>query len=86
MYAFRPVDGDSIFFLYKISMYYYCAIGTVIVIIIGNVVGWATKKENDPEVNRDFISPVMHWLLEKKEKYYTVEKALHIITESIEKK
>lgn len=48
---------------------------------------------DDPPVHRDLISPVIHFMLpndekvekEKGKEYYSVEKALHLVTTNWEK-
>ncbi|KAF2901934.1 hypothetical protein ILUMI_04247, partial [Ignelater luminosus] len=52
------------FVLYRISFWYNTLIGAVIVIIIGLIISWFTNK-NQPPVNPDLISPVMHFMLPK---------------------
>ncbi|KAF5280592.1 hypothetical protein FQR65_LT00345 [Abscondita terminalis] len=51
---------DEPIFLFRISLQYYCMIGTMTTIFIGVLVSWFTRKKTDEEVNLDYISPFIH--------------------------
>lgn len=61
-----PQESNTIFYLYKISHYYYSLIGTTVCIAVGLIVSYATKSKK--EVRRELISPVVHYLFDNKKK------------------
>lgn len=76
------------FFLYRISYYYYSLLGSSMVFIIGLPISYFTRKHEKP-VNRALISPIIHWMLPKKESkdnYYSIDIASKIVnTNGVEK-
>ncbi|EFA00982.1 sodium-coupled monocarboxylate transporter 1 [Tribolium castaneum] len=80
------------FFLFRISHYYYTGVGALVTIICGLLISYVLEND-DPPVHRDLISPVVHFALpndddmqkEKNKDYYSVEKALHLVTTNWEK-
>lgn len=74
-----PTTYEEPYWLFRISFYYYVLIGAIVVVIIALPVSWLTRKEEDPPVHPDLISPCIHWTLPENEKppeYLTVEGAL----------
>lgn len=60
---------------YRISFYNYGLIGLTITVVVGVVVSLLTGGR-DQRVNRDLISPVMHWAIkDRRNEYDTVEMA-----------
>ncbi|KAF5284019.1 hypothetical protein FQR65_LT13626 [Abscondita terminalis] len=53
-------DPPSIF---MVSHYFYSVIGMVLVIVIGLFASWITKKEDEPPVERDLLSPCVYRFL-----------------------
>ncbi|XP_017772838.1 PREDICTED: sodium-coupled monocarboxylate transporter 2-like [Nicrophorus vespilloides] len=75
--AYQQQDSsEEVFALFKISHYYFTAMGTLLVIIIGLPVSWFTGGR-EQIVDPDLISPVSKWMLKKD--YYAVEKALKMV-------
>lgn len=79
------------FFLYRISRYYYAIMGMLITMIIGYIISLFTKDEEKP-LRLDLVSPLVHFLIPKSKKavpetvdYYSVDKALTMITYNTEK-
>lgn len=74
------VDVPEVHFIFRISYYYYTMIGTVIVLVVGNVVSLWTQ-DDSPPVHRDLLSPVIRpWLRDDKLDYYSVNRALDMVT------
>ncbi|XP_018332183.1 sodium-coupled monocarboxylate transporter 1-like [Agrilus planipennis] len=78
-----PVVHQQPFAIFRITHYYYAFIGTAITVIVGLIVSYLTKRPTDPPVNRDYISPVVHFALpkEKPSDYYSVEKAMEMVSQ-----
>ncbi|XP_017772840.1 PREDICTED: sodium-coupled monocarboxylate transporter 1-like [Nicrophorus vespilloides] len=71
--------SEDVSALFRITHYYYAAMGTLLVLLIGLPVSYFTRNEEDV-VDPDLISPVSKWMLKKeKGKYYDVKKALNIV-------
>nr|CAD7570053.1 unnamed protein product [Timema californicum] len=51
--------GDDAFIVYKISIHYYCMIGTIITITLGMVVSYFTGFQNPKEVDSRLLVPFM---------------------------
>lgn len=62
------------FILFRISHYYYITIAIFIIFAVGIPVSYLTRNKDDLPVNKDYISPVMHWLVkdEKSKEYNPV--------------
>lgn len=77
--------------IFQISFYFYTLISVMIAIVVGVLVGWWTRKKDDPEVDRDLLSPVIYRFLSRKNSapqelatYASVEKALANVTSASE--
>ncbi|KAF5284018.1 hypothetical protein FQR65_LT13625 [Abscondita terminalis] len=75
-----PEKPPSIF---MISHYYFSVVGMMLVIIIGLLVSWITKKKDEPPVHRDLLSPCIYRFLSDNKNgdteladYDSIEKAL----------
>ncbi|KAF5299818.1 hypothetical protein FQA39_LY11355 [Lamprigera yunnana] len=53
------------FWLFRISFQYYYVIGTITTIIVGLLISWITSKKSHPDVNRNYLSPIIHKFLKK---------------------
>ncbi|KAK5650868.1 hypothetical protein RI129_001897 [Pyrocoelia pectoralis] len=53
------VDEQQPLWLFKISFQYYDLIATIISVIVGSVISWLTKREDDPLVNPEHLSPIV---------------------------
>nr|XP_022915696.1 sodium-coupled monocarboxylate transporter 2-like [Onthophagus taurus] len=76
-------ESEDGFFLYTISHNYYSMIAVMIVIVVSVIVSYFTK-DKETVVNKDYISPVAHFLLSGKDNensYHDVDKALTIVME-----
>lgn len=77
--------SEEVFFLFRITYYYYTFIGTAVVIVVGLLVSYFTKPDTKI-LNKDLITPLMHWALPEESipedniKYYNVEKAMNMLT------
>ena len=60
----RPNEGD-VFPLYRLSYHWFTGLGTVIVIIVGNLVSWWTGPVDPSTIDKRLLSPVIHSLLPK---------------------
>ncbi|KAK5640116.1 hypothetical protein RI129_010927 [Pyrocoelia pectoralis] len=49
--------------IFQISFYFYTLISLTITVIVGVLVGWWTRKKEDPNVDRDLLSPVIYRFL-----------------------
>lgn len=70
--------------LFIISLWYYTALGTIAVIMIGLVVSWLSE-DNDNVTDPDLFSPLVHRFLPKnheKNQYSSVEKAVQLLQTS----
>ncbi|XP_022915695.2 sodium-coupled monocarboxylate transporter 2-like [Onthophagus taurus] len=72
---------NDVFFLFKITYYYYSLIGVLTVIIVGMIVSWITKNEKE-EVDENLITPWMRWAIVKKEKYKSIDVALRDVCDN----
>ncbi|KAJ3663285.1 hypothetical protein Zmor_007588 [Zophobas morio] len=79
------------FFLFRISHYYYCPLGTFLTIIFGVLVTYVLGN-NDPPVHRDLLSPIIYSFLsdeeqqnDKMKEYHRLDKALHLVSVNSEK-
>ncbi|RZC35085.1 sodium-coupled monocarboxylate transporter 1-like [Asbolus verrucosus] len=78
------------FFLFRISYYYYAPLGTIVTIICALLISY-TLNNDDPPVHRDLLSPVIYFMLsdekleDEKKDYYSLERALHLVTTNCEK-
>lgn len=77
----NPVEDP--FVLFRISFWYYNAVGAIVTILIGLIVSWFTKR-NDHSVHPDLISPVVRrWMSKEKQSgpsdYFSVEKVLEMV-------
>nr|XP_022915688.1 sodium-coupled monocarboxylate transporter 1-like [Onthophagus taurus] len=76
-------NGEDVFFLFRVTYYYYTFTGATITILMGLLISYFTIQ--DKPLNSDLITPLMHWAipeenqLEKNLKYYSVDKALNIL-------
>lgn len=73
----EDVQGE-LFFLYRISHYYYSPLGFTLMMIFGVIISKFTK-EDDKIIHPDLISPVSQRFLPKeseKLRYFTVESTL----------
>ncbi|XP_019875827.2 sodium-coupled monocarboxylate transporter 1 [Aethina tumida] len=75
-------NGQPLFF-FRFSFYYNTLIGTIISMVVGLIISYATEKD-EKEVDRSVLSPVVHFLLPKdkncdKNGYYSVDKALELV-------
>ncbi|CAH0557293.1 unnamed protein product [Brassicogethes aeneus] len=57
----KPIEPT--FFLFQLSYMYYTAVGTITTIVIGLIVSYLTKSEQDTLVHKDLLSPLVHGLL-----------------------
>ncbi|CAH1999310.1 unnamed protein product [Acanthoscelides obtectus] len=65
--------------IFKISFYWYSAIGCTICVLVGIIISYMTE-ENDPPVSKELLSPVIHrWL--SKDKY---PDKIHLEYDSVE--
>ncbi|KAF2892442.1 hypothetical protein ILUMI_13727, partial [Ignelater luminosus] len=67
------------FWLFKISFYYYVFMGTIISMVIGQIVSWIFRSKDDQPVSADFLSPCIHRFLSKsafETRYCSVEKEM----------
>lgn len=67
------------FVLFRISFWYYTAVGTIVTVLIGLIVSWFTNK-NVPPVDPGLISPVVRRWMTKEKEYVRVENALELVT------
>lgn len=68
--------------MYRISFYYYTLIGAIIVIVVGLIVSWITRNDDDPDVDPKLLCPFVQKYLQKSTKtieYTSVDKGLHIV-------
>ncbi|KAF5299819.1 hypothetical protein FQA39_LY11356 [Lamprigera yunnana] len=61
--AILESTNEELFWLFRISFQYYHLIGTFITVIIGLLVSCITAKKSDPEVNPEYLSPIIHRFL-----------------------
>ncbi|XP_063925687.1 sodium-coupled monocarboxylate transporter 1-like [Zophobas morio] len=87
----RKYQDQKPFFLFRISHYYYCPVGTFVTIIFGLLVT-CVLGNNDPPVDRDLLSPIIYSFLsdkegkdEKMKEYYRLDKALHLVSVNSDK-
>ncbi|XP_031347458.1 sodium-coupled monocarboxylate transporter 1-like isoform X1 [Photinus pyralis] len=57
-------SSDDIFVLYTVSFWYYSAVSTATVVIVGLVISLLTKKGN-VTINKNLLSPMVHFALRK---------------------
>ncbi|KAF2901935.1 hypothetical protein ILUMI_04248 [Ignelater luminosus] len=72
------------FVLFRISSWYYIAVGTVVTLLVGLIISWFTNRD-DPPVHPDLISPVIRrWMSKEKQgappDYVSIERALELVT------
>ncbi|KAF2901937.1 hypothetical protein ILUMI_04250 [Ignelater luminosus] len=75
---------ETPFVLFRISFWYYTAVGTIVTLVVGLIVSWFTNRD-DPPVHPDLISPVVRrWMSKEKQRsppdYASVERALELVT------
>lgn len=73
------------------SHYYYTVLGTFLTLFFGWLISWLTGKDNRP-ARKELLCPLVHFLLPKDDEgvigssqYYSVEKALHILSDNEKK-
>ena len=78
--------NEQVFALFRLSVYYYTLSGCLVTIACGLLISYLFHND-DPPVNRDLISPVIYFLLpeekivfDAKKNYYSLDKALHLVT------
>lgn len=77
------IDNVEIFFLYRITHYYYSVIGALTVFIVGIPISLLTRDDKKDKVDRKLLSPIVRWMVpDDKEQvnYYNVEKAIKILS------
>lgn len=86
-----PPPIEEPFILFRITHYYYTVLGTLLTIFFGWLISWLTGKDTRP-ARKELLCPLVHFLLPKEDehtinvsKYYSVDKALHILTNNAEK-
>ncbi|XP_017769088.1 PREDICTED: sodium-coupled monocarboxylate transporter 2-like [Nicrophorus vespilloides] len=77
-------QSQEVFFMFRISYYYYTLMSTCVALIVGYAVSLLTRTGDEEPVDKRLLSPVIHRFLDKNEdeekgKYYSVDKALHIL-------
>ncbi|RZC34409.1 SSF domain containing protein [Asbolus verrucosus] len=60
------------FFLFRVSFYWYPVIGALIVIVVGLLVTWICKEENENKYNKDLYSPIVHRFVPKNPQQYEI--------------
>nr|XP_034190607.1 sodium-coupled monocarboxylate transporter 1 [Osmia lignaria] len=53
----HDTGDDGIFFIYKISYLWYSAIGSILTILVGALVSFATGFQNPADIDQDLLSP-----------------------------
>ncbi|CAH1367576.1 unnamed protein product [Tenebrio molitor] len=87
---FEEPEKYTPFILFRISFYYYTPVAFLVTIVAGLLISY-TLGSDDPPVHRDLLSPVIHFMLsddhqeQKTKEYYSVDKALHLVTTNMEK-
>lgn len=74
-----PRAQDDVLWLFRISFYYYTLIGASITLLVGNIVS-AFTQDDSPPVHPDLLSPIIRRYLPDKKQYYTVDRALTMVT------
>ncbi|XP_045463325.1 sodium-coupled monocarboxylate transporter 2-like [Harmonia axyridis] len=62
--ATPPISDDNIFYLFKVSFYYYTMIGALMCCLIGSCISFFTNKKDDPLVPKKLLCPLVHWMYE----------------------
>ena len=63
--------------LFRLSYLYFNVVGCLTVIVVGLVTSFITGAHRAGDINPDLLSPVIHWMLPKKEKHdYTPVKQM----------
>lgn len=93
MIFFSDTDIDQPFILFRVSFYYYTLIGLLVCLFAALVISYCTKKSSTHPVNRDLFSPLIYGLIPEDRnantnqvEYFSVNKALHIVTLNTENK
>lgn len=81
-----PQENDShLFFLFRVSRYYYSMMGALTTIIVGYAISLCTK-DNKKLLRLDLVSPMVHRLIPEKKRaepykveYHTVKQALNVV-------
>uniref|UniRef100_A0A0K8T9M5 Sodium-coupled monocarboxylate transporter 2 n=2 Tax=Lygus hesperus TaxID=30085 RepID=A0A0K8T9M5_LYGHE len=63
-------DDSGIPYIYRITVFYNIAMGTIISVVIGLIVSYLTGPNRLEDVNPDLVSPVIHRFLPKYRKEY----------------
>jgi hypothetical protein len=87
---FEEPEKFKPFFLFRISFYYYAPLACLVTIVAGLLISY-TLGSDDPPVQRDLLSPVIHFMLsddhqdQKTKDYYSLDKALHLVATNSDK-
>ncbi|RZC41083.1 SSF domain containing protein [Asbolus verrucosus] len=55
--------------LFQLSFYWYTLIGATFVIVVGLLVSWISKEENETKYDKDLYSPIIHRFVPKNQQY-----------------
>lgn len=71
--------------IFRISFFYFCLMGCIILMVVGMAVSYATRSENDEPTHPDLLSPVVYWMLPEDYKFppsydQTIKKPTEVIT------
>ncbi|OAD54694.1 Sodium-coupled monocarboxylate transporter 1, partial [Eufriesea mexicana] len=69
----RP-DEENVFSLYRLSYHWFTGLGTIIVIVVGNLISWITGITDPSTIDKRLLSPIIHSLLPKPKQ----ENSVHI--------
>ncbi|XP_017769090.1 PREDICTED: sodium-coupled monocarboxylate transporter 2-like [Nicrophorus vespilloides] len=75
---------DEVFFMYRISYYYYSMIGAIVSLLVGSLVTYFTKNQEAP-VRKELLSPIIYRFLKDEDQYFTVEMAKKVVELNDEK-
>ncbi|KAK9309789.1 hypothetical protein QLX08_000612 [Tetragonisca angustula] len=62
---FDHPNEDEVFPLYRLSYHWFTGLGTLIVIVVGNLISWWTGPTDPSSIDKRLLSPLIHSLLPK---------------------
>lgn len=60
LWIFYIFSEEDVFPLYRLSYHWFTSLGTIIVLVVGNIVSWMTGPVNSSTIDRRLLSPVIH--------------------------